>query len=80
MPRVELNIRRAKRHEVLHNNGLRMGLVYFVQSIINENTFCGQCVTGDWTNKREFSAWFKQGRIYVVENGIDNNVVVTNPY
>lgn len=78
--RVELDIRRAKKYEVLHNNDLRMGLVHFVKSVINENTFCGPCVTGDWTNKREFSEWFKQGRVYVMESGLDNNVVITDPY
>lgn len=78
--RVELNIRRAKRYEVLHNNDLRMGLIYFVKSVIHPNTFCGYCITGDWTDKREFAEWFKQGRIYVLENAIDNNVVITDPY
>lgn len=76
--RVELDIRRAKRYEVLSNNDLRIGLIHFVKSVVNEDVFCGPCITGSHTNKREFSTWFKQGRIYVLENGIDNNVIITS--
>lgn len=77
--RVELDIQPAKKWHVLnHKNDLRHGLVYFVKSVVSDNIFCGACTTGDHTNKKEFSAWFSQGRIYVMVSALDNNVIITD--
>jgi len=73
---VQLQIRRATKYDVLKDNNLRMGLTYYVKSILTKGMFCGPMVTTDYTDREEFSAWYKQGRIYVPISALDNKIKI----
>lgn len=75
---VNMQLRKPTKPEVLNKegNGLKFGIIYYVESTENPGTFCGMLVTGSHTNQREFSAWYSQGRIWVPVAAIENKITL----
>ena len=73
---VQMQVRKPFRGEVVNEdgNGLKFGIIYFVESVLHPGTFCGMLTTGSHTDQKEFSAWYSQGRIFVPMHAIENKI------
>lgn len=74
---VEQQIRRATKYDVLDGSKLKTGLTYYLKSVLKKDMFCGPLKTADYTNRKEFSQWYKEGRIFIPVSALDNNVRVS---
>lgn len=72
--RISLEIRKAKRNDLVIGHRLRTGQTYYLLSK-ESNEFEGPYIINDGSDVYQFATWLKQEMIFVNNGIIDNKII-----